>query len=149
MPAAQDQHGHEAVRIQHAKRVFDLLEVAAEAEEFLSSGGTGTEAQTVQLRKNINWLPAGPGFVQNVAGHFCRLAMLSQRFRGPLEGWGLASAFQMASVEPFQAAGMNSHPDTTLKQRDLVLHFSHMGDICRNVDPVVSVPACSWPRFFP
>ena len=81
MPAAQDQHGHEAVRIQHAKRVFDLLEAAAEAEEFLSSGGTGTEAQTVQLRKNINWLPAGPGFVQNVAGHFCRLAMLSQRFR--------------------------------------------------------------------
>ena len=149
MPAAQDQHGHEAVRIQHAKRVFYLLGAAAEAEEFLSSDGTGTEAQTMQLRKNINWLPAGPGFVQNVAGHFCRLAMLSQQFRGPLGSWGLSSAFQTASVQPFQAAGMNSHSDTTLKQRGPVLHFSHRGDICQNVDPVVSVPACSWPRFFP
>lgn len=39
---------------------------------------------------------------------------------------------------PSKAAGMNSNSDTTLKQRCPVLHFSHMGDVCRNVDPVVS-----------
>lgn len=108
-----------AVRIQHAKRSSTSWGWQQKPKSSASSGGTGTEAQTVQLRKKhqlassraricATWLVTSAGWLccRSDSGDLWVAGVSPQPSR-----W--------QSVEPFQAAGMNSHPDTTLKARGI------------------------------
>lgn len=114
---------------------------AAEAKASLGPGVAWAEVRATQLRKDISWLPAGPGFC-------------AQTGLVPSVGWlgchsyswrlWAAGASPQPSRQPVRTlpGSLDKQPlrHDSQGQGSLLLYFSHGAGICRNVDPEVSDP---------